>query len=151
MRVRFVTCAESVSLDARRNALSLFHLIEEMTVPAFPVVIPQLSIVALFERAEDEPELADLTVRIVLNEQEIFRGPIDLRFAGHLRMRWLTDVRGLVIPSPGTLAFIIYAGAQELGAWTISVLNIGQVVVQGELPLEVPPLDVVDAREPNEA
>jgi hypothetical protein len=118
----------------------VFHIIEDVTVAAFPAVIPQMSVLTLFERTVDEPaQPNDVSLRITLNEQELYQGPIEVRFGGHVKMRWITDIRGLVLPGPGLLSFLIFFGQNQLAEWAIPVQNIGQVMVQPELPLENPP------------
>jgi hypothetical protein len=146
MRARFLLCCESAAVDRRRNTLSVFHIIEDFNVPAFPVVVPQMCVVTLLQRAAEEPvEPPDLSLRIVLNQQELYRGPIEANFQGHLKVRWITEVRGLVIPGPGALVFSVHSGENQLGDWSIPVVNIGQPEVQPDLALAD---SVAEARRP---
>jgi len=136
MDVRFLVCADSVALDQRRNTLSLFHVIEEWAIPAFPWVVVHFAIVALFERMANEPNDLEVQVVIQLGEQELFRGPLAVRFQERLRMRAITEVGGLVLPNPGLLNVLMTLGDRQLASWSIVVNNIGQPVAQPELPLQ---------------
>jgi hypothetical protein len=55
MKARFFLCAESISIDQRRNSLSLFHIVEDLNMAGFPAVIPYIAVVGMFDRAADEP------------------------------------------------------------------------------------------------
>jgi Family of unknown function (DUF6941) len=136
MDVRFLVCADSVALDQRRNTLSLFHVIEEWAIPVFPWVVAHFAIVALFERTANEPNDLELQIVIQLGAQELFRGPLAVRFQERLRMRAITEVGGLVLPSPGLMNVFMTLGDRQLASWSIVVNNIGQPIAQPELPLQ---------------
>jgi hypothetical protein len=145
MQARLLTCSESISIDTRRNSVSLFHLLEQFNSPFFPTVVPQMSIFMLIERSSDEPsEPTAGSLRIVLNEQELYRGPIELRFGEHLTAKYVSDVRGLVIPQPGLLRFIVTFGEQHSPQeWSVPIIHIGQALaVQAELPMNNQPAHV---------
>lgn len=129
MEVELFVCADSAAVDARTQTISLFHIIEELNSPAFPVVIPRLTIGAVLTRVESEPERPDLQLRIGLGSQEIFRGPFGLSFQQHLRARAIVDIQGVVVLAPGSLKVALYAADRELAAWSIKVNHIGQPAV----------------------
>ena len=90
----------------------------------------------MFEREANEPvKPQGLDMRIVLNDQELYRGGIEADFQGKLEFQWISDVRGLVIPFPGVLRFVIIFENQEMGEWRLPVVDISQPTVQTELPL----------------
>jgi len=136
MNARFLLCAESIAVDQRRNSLSLFHIIEELNIAAFPIAIPYMAVVAMFDRTLEEPsdpEGVELT--IFLGNQEISRGAMRLNFQGHLSMKAIYEVGGLVLAGPGTLEVAVTLENRKLATWPITLKNIGQPVVQAELPL----------------
>lgn len=130
MEAKLFTCSESAALDARTNTLSLFHLTEELNSPAFPVVVPRLTIVALLVRRENEPERGELQLRIAMGEQELYRGPFQFNFQRHLRSKAIVDLQGLVMLTPGTLRISLYDGDREMGTWPIVVNHVGQPAIQ---------------------
>jgi hypothetical protein len=136
MQLIFITCAESTALDARRNSISLFHVLEELAVTNLPAVVPQMCVALIFTREADEPAEPDnVEMRITLNDRELYRGPVEVRFGQHLRFRALHDLRGMVINAPGQLKFAVLMNQQDLGSWFIVINHIGQPVVQTQLPL----------------
>ena len=50
MKVQLFICAESVSLDLRKNSVSAFHIIEEINSPSFPLFTQPFSVVAMIDR-----------------------------------------------------------------------------------------------------
>jgi hypothetical protein len=50
-------------------------------------------------------------------------------------MKAINEVGGLVLSGPGTLEFSVMHGNETLANWQMNVVNIGQTVVQTELPL----------------
>jgi hypothetical protein len=136
MEALFLVCAESLALDQRRNTLSLFHVIEEWNIPAFPLAVPYMVIVGLLKRTAEEPEAPEgVQLRITLANQEIFLGPISVNFQGRLRMRSITELGGLVILNPGVLSVSIIEGVRQLATWSVVVNHIGRPEAQAELPL----------------
>ena len=51
MEIQFVICSQSISIDQATSRLSLFNVLDNLTVPAFPVWIPELTIVASILRS----------------------------------------------------------------------------------------------------
>jgi hypothetical protein len=85
-------------------------------------------------------------LRIVLNEQELYRGPIEARFGDSLLMKFVTDVRGMVITQPGRLRLIVTFGEgpeQPSAEWSISVISVGQPIVQNNRALNTQPANEV--------
>lgn len=146
MQLKFLICGESAAVDNRRNSLSIFHMLDEINAAAFPVVVAQMCIAMLFERnANDAPEPNNVSLQISLNDQELFRTQIDLRFGAHYRMRYVTDFRGLLVSAPGNLRFAVTVGEERLGEWVVPVNHIGQLMVQPDLPLRNQPANAENA------
>jgi hypothetical protein len=126
MKVLFLACCESVALDAATNRLSLFHLTDEFNSPAFPAVVSSIAMVLILERAAEEQE-PNVQFRVMLDEQQLFTGGVNVPFQGKLRARGIVAINGLLIPRPGTLKFEVMINDQALGSWNIEVHNIARV------------------------
>lgn len=135
MEVRLFICSESFALDAARNSLSLFHILEEINSPVFPVALPQMSVVAMFVREEEEPNEPQVRLRIQLDGQELFLGPMGVNFQGHLRTRSLGNIQALVLPRPGRLSVSVEQNDHALASWLVAVNQIGQPNLQLQNPL----------------
>jgi|SRR5581483_2535905 len=137
MNISLLACAESVVLDQRRNTLSIFNIVEELSSPIFPFVVPHLTVITLFTRAAEEPsELEDIHLQVTSGGQTLIDAPMDGKFFHHSRLRHVSELQGLVISGPGTLVVTAVRGKTNvLGSWAIPVINIGQPTLQPELPL----------------
>jgi len=126
MEARLVVCALSVSIDQRSNSLSLFNIIEELNVPAFPFAIPYMALAIMLTKTADEPsEPRNLNLRCQLEGEQLFRGALAANFQQHLRVRLVVDIQALVVPRPGLLHVSVNEDDRELGAWEINVNNVG--------------------------
>lgn len=136
MDLRFVICAQSLALDQRNNAMSLFHIIEELNIPAFPFALPYMAVVALFQRTLDEPnEPEGIQLVLTHGEQELVRQPLAASFQGRLRMRAIAEIAGMVVPGPGVINVTIEHGERQRSTWPIVVNNIARPVVQPVLQM----------------
>lgn len=141
MDAKFLVCADSVAVDQRRNTLSIFHILEDFASPSFPFVVPRIAVVAHVVKEPEEPDEPEgVEVHIYLSDEQIFSGPMAMRFQGRLRLRAIADFQGLVVKAPGTLRVTLTKDQRELATWSIVVTDIGRPVVQSELPLaDTPP------------
>ena len=119
MRATLFLCSQSSAVDVRRNTISVFHILEELAAPAFPIVIQALSIVAMLELDENEPADPRVLLRILLGDQQLFEGPFQADFRVRRKARALADFNGLVIPAPGVLNVLLHAGDRDIATWQI--------------------------------
>ena len=130
MEARLVVCALSVSIDQRSNSLSLFNIVEDLNVPAFPFAIPYMALAIMLTKTADEPsEPRNVSLHCHLEGEQLFRGVLAPNFQQHLRVRLVVDIQALVVPRPGLLRVSAYEDDRELGAWQISVNNVGPAAV----------------------
>lgn len=138
LRMKYLLCAESSSLDQRRNSLSAFHILDNLYVPLFPFVIQRLSILAAAERTSDEPSLIQASLLVTLGGSKIFEGAIALNFAQRLLMRTIIEIGGLLIQQPGELKFALLRGTQEIYSYSVPVERMDGPTVE-QLPFPDPP------------
>ncbi len=50
MKLEFLLCAELASVDKSTNRLSIFNIMDELSTPSFPSLVPQLAVVSTFTR-----------------------------------------------------------------------------------------------------
>lgn len=128
MKLDFVCCCQLYSVDQRTNVLSVFGLIEEVGSPTFPFVIPKLSLIAVFEKASDESATPTVSIRVTINEQQVFGQDSNLDFQSLNRIRVLADINGLVVPSPGSLVISLSRDEVTYGSWKIVAKQAGPPV-----------------------
>jgi hypothetical protein len=123
MKLSMILCCEISLLDARTNTVSCINLLEEINSPQFPVLMPQFSVVALFDREEGDDENDECEVIIKIGGQELVRAPIGIAFQSGRRHRSLVNLQGFVVPLPGQLLVSISKQSSELGIWEIPVIQ----------------------------
>lgn len=127
MELLFLVCAETGIVDVFTNRMSLFHVVEEMSSPAFPGIVPSLTVVSIFRRDADDQPVQKAHLRLTLNDQEIFKGDLDVRFEDKTRARNFAHLQGVPLTSPGTLLVTVLADdGNQLGSYLIPVLDTGK-------------------------
>lgn len=104
MLYKSLVLCEIALIDARTNNLSLINLIEEIQAVGFPVMLSHLCVVAQIEKeAIDTDDQGLFTIRMRLNERQLFTQPVTANFMGRSKSRLVVDISGLPITEPGTL------------------------------------------------
>ncbi len=123
-------CAESIVRDAATNHVSVFNIIEEINTPTFPVAIQKLSSLFYLVKDEEDASVNELSIRFIINGEEINRFPIHSDFQNKLKTRVIVNLQGLVIPGPGRLHAILFLKDEEIGLWDIQINHTGIAKIQ---------------------
>lgn len=131
LQVRLFLCSESAAIDMWNNAVSAFHILEQINAPHFPVIVPRLCVITLMTREASDPSRPALHLLIELvGRQQLFLGPMEVNFLQQLSTRALVDIQGFLVPAPGTLRLAVRDGQTELCSWSIAVMQIAGQPVQ---------------------
>ncbi len=114
-----IACVRSL-IDASSNNISCIEILEEASVPAFPNVLPEVSIIWCIAREAEEPQALPCTFTIFLNDTKLYEAPVEVAFKGSLRTRAMMKLAGLVIPHPGLLRFD-FRSALVSGSWGFAI------------------------------
>jgi hypothetical protein len=128
--IRLFAAAGNVIIDQRTNTMTLVSLFENIEFQSFPILIPQLFVAALVERAEGDPEKFVLKLRGSFKEVELFNQELEAQFQGKLLHRLIAGIGQLVIPEPGQIKFEISRDGSVLACWAINVGKLGPAEVQ---------------------
>jgi len=128
MRVLLFAVADDSLIDADRNALSLINILVDYAVSAFPVAIPRLTVVGIYERAVEEPNIVATRLRVTLNGQEVLDVPWASDFQLRQKLQSRATLQSIPIFGPGVLRFSVMLGDEELGYWNVNVLSLGPKV-----------------------
>lgn len=124
MRCLLAVCADSAVVDQSNNRLSLFNIIDDLSIQQFPALFTRLTPVFLVEREEGDPELFNAAIVITQGANELGRIPVDANFSGRPRLRLLPQIQGLVVPVPGEIRVTLRQGEIELGHWAFSITQV---------------------------
>ncbi len=123
-------CAESIVRDVTTNNVSVLNIIEEINTPSFPVAIQKLSSLFYLVRNEKDAAVNELSIRFIINGEEINRFPVHSDFQDKLKTRVIVNLQGLVIPGPGRLHAILFLEDEEIGLWDIQINHTGMAKIQ---------------------
>jgi hypothetical protein len=102
-RLEYFLVAESVSVDQQTNRISFFNVVEQVTVPEFPVTIPQIIAVAAWNAEEgDDKKDFQATVRITSPSVEPKEFHRNFRMPAK-RIRVILVFQGIKLAAPGKL------------------------------------------------
>jgi hypothetical protein len=131
MRLKLLVCSRDAVVDRLTNLASLFGIWEEFTPTAFPVIIPNFCIFALFEKTGREADHQEVDLKITLAKKEFFSQSIPVDFQGKQRVRNITQMNGMPLTGPGILSVSISKGTTVLGAYDM-------MVAEGEVSIKTP-------------
>lgn len=126
IRCTYAICADSVIRDTETNNISLISILEEFKSRSFPVLVARAHAAFLLTRETQDAEEMHGTLRITLNDDELYQLPVQVSFEDKKRARLLVQIQGLLLPGPGQLRFSLrnHDGG-ELEGWEIEVSSVG--------------------------
>jgi hypothetical protein len=125
VKVHYIACAASSSLDAATNQLSLFHVLDEISGPAFPLALPSFCVAALFEREAKDAVVQSFVLAVSLNSALIASFTMSVDFATARRNRSVNTIRGLTIPTSGMVTITLLQKTKVLAVWEAPAVESG--------------------------
>lgn len=121
--LEYFLVADSVSVDQLTNTVSIFHVIEQIRSPEFPVQIPRfVCISSLNIDKGDVGNEHQLTVRIK-NPSGEFENPNRTNFtAEKRRQRFIAHLINFKIDGPGELVFELLLNEKHLASHTVDII-----------------------------
>jgi hypothetical protein len=130
-RLELFVVSEGVSVDQFTNQLSLFSVLEEVTPPDFPFVLPSAAAVSLWmKEAGDDDRDFQCMLRVTLTDGSQREFTSNFRFRAR-RHRVIQRIQGLPLNEPGVLRFEVLLNGEYKASHEVDVLRIN--------PAELPP------------
>ena len=123
MRADAVLCARGISVDRDTGALTIFQIIDGMEATGFPVLLQNVAIVVILERAADEPAQTQCLLQILQDENLLLNEQVNVDFGPAVRHRQTINVQNIVIQSPGTVFVKVRHNNADLGVYRFPVVN----------------------------
>jgi len=136
MRLNYFVCGEYALLDQIKNKITIVGITDTIQSQQFPAIMPNFAFVIGVSRNPDEPEEVEGTTTFKIGEEIIVQGPSSVHFQGSLRSRIITNIPGLVIPSPGLIVARLNLG-DLIGEWSIDAEQVAPAAFQQILPLNL--------------
>ena len=129
-----MSCATSSSVDGKSNQLSLFHILDEISAPAFPLTLTSFCVAALFEREPDDADNSSFVLTITLDDALLASFTMSVDFSRSRRNRSVHTIQGLTIPAPGLIAIALVQKTRVLADWRLLALLSGGDAQKPSLP-----------------
>ena len=138
MHVSLFVVSDNMAIDARSNNVSIFTLLEEIGSPVFPILVPRVTVTAIFEREPDEPDAA-FQMRAAMGDKILFETPMGADFQGRSRTRSILEIGGFAVPGPGVIEFKLVKDGVTKVFWKVQVTRVGmqqqELVFTGGAPV----------------
>ena len=121
LRTRISICAKRVIQDSQENSLSLIDVIEEINSPAFPFIIPRLSIVWVLERDTGDQETTTGSVVFLNGGRQLNEFPVDIQFQSSNTTRAILVIGGVAIEEPGRIKISFRLNGTEQSTYEFQV------------------------------
>jgi hypothetical protein len=126
MKVQFSVCAQSIAIDQLTSRLSIFNVLDQISLPAFPVFIPELTFVALVRREQEKDgDMFKCHLAIAKQGKQVAEAESPIGFDSASVARLVFNFSGLAIHSPGEIDFILTLPGGETHTLTIPVNQVG--------------------------
>lgn len=145
MDLMVFACAQSHSVDQRRNYMSLFNVIESVNSPSFPLVLPMVVVAIVLRRKIGESD-PDIRLKVELDGKQLANGSCEFKFGEHITARCFVELNGLVVKQPGLLRLTLVRSGRRWATWDIPVANSGGPNIQIVSPADIPALPSPQAK-----
>jgi hypothetical protein len=110
--------AKGAIVDKDSSALTLFSTISGFRAEGFPLLMPQLAIGALLRRPKKSKATKyPLGLTITHNNDVVASSKIEIDFQDKFNNHVAITMQGMVIPSPGRIAFTLSTKGKQLGSF----------------------------------
>jgi hypothetical protein len=104
-RVRLCLAAEGVVVDREGGALSVFSILDRLTVEGFPSLIQKSSFLVVWERDPDDAPRVEGRFSVHLGDRELLTQTTQVDFEDRPKNQTVLTMFGLPILAPGVLIF----------------------------------------------
>ena len=115
---------ENIVRDAETNTISLISIIEQLNSPAFPLFLHKVGALIVLIRDEGDPDQTQMTMRLLIEEREVFSNNVQVGFQGRSQTRAIFRFNGIIIPNPGQARIEFTIDEQVVGSWPFVINNI---------------------------
>ena len=122
--LEYFLVADSVSVDQFTNTVSVFHVIEQIRAPKFPVHIPRFACVSSLN-IEEEGFGKDYQLTVNIKNPSGKEGePNRINFtAEKKRQRFIAHLINFKIEGPGELVFELRLNEKHLASHTVDIIK----------------------------
>lgn len=105
IKVKYILFAKSVVIDQRSLQVTANNIIEEISAPKFPSIIPESNLIICFTRNIEDDAQIKLKLKAFINDKVIGFQDIDVDFKNVKINRTVVDFQTFPITETGTLKF----------------------------------------------
>ena len=72
--------AKTIVRDSQTQNVTVVSIFEEFHPEGFPVFVPEIGVLAMWRREEDDPQKQEIQFTVLNNERELFAAPVEVDF-----------------------------------------------------------------------
>ena len=123
--------AVAVIRDAESNSISAFSILDGIVPVSLPLLLQNLSFLAIWRREQQDPVDMGATFTVSLNGNPFVTQGMSVNFGSSLRHRTIANLQGMVVAGSGTLRFSLRLDNDVSAEY---VVDIGAPQVQVNAP-----------------
>ena len=116
-------CSQMAIIDAQTGGLTVINVIDDITVPVLPSVIP-LSAVFIFQRDSEDSSSQNVIMTAGMTHLQRQNFPFPLDFSEKLTARSIASMQAVPIPAPGIFRVDVSLNETILAYWDINVKTV---------------------------
>ena len=130
--------SESISVDKTTDLASVFSMINEIAAPAYPITMPSVTALAVFQGDGSEPANYTAAIKLYLSEMLLFEIKVPMTISGTRIGSCFVKASGLQILRPGTLRADVFIDNISIGDFSIEVRQVTTPPIQGQGNTQLP-------------
>jgi hypothetical protein len=124
MKLMLFSCAEHIIVDASSNNLSLIGVLEDRISEGYPLLLPQLNVVAVVRREDGDPANVPAIVQIYFDKSKIGEASVSFDLESSATgSRVILNLQQVIIPHATTLRLVLQANGRKLASWDTRFLG----------------------------
>ncbi len=119
IRAKACFVAEGVAVDRDTNQVSVWGLVERLDASGYPVGIPKVTFVCLWERTLADPAYSTADFLVAVDGRQLVRQQVAVDFGAGLAHRSTIRVEGLTLEHPGNVVFGLAIPGHVAAEWSV--------------------------------
>ena len=125
IKCQIALLARWIIRDVETNTISVFSIVEQINILAFPSLGFDMSFFAYLRKDEADPKLLETKLQLRLDDELLFEVPIASDFGDKQANRIIVQIGGLLISKPGLLfAELFTKSGERLASYEARIMPI---------------------------
>ncbi len=122
-------CAKGVVQDAYTRNISVYSILDIISAASFPLYVQEMGVLCILHRRKRDKSQIELELKVLLDGKQLNAFKLKTDFQKSMKNNQIVTLKGITIPSPGILEFVMYYGDRKLKTYEIRVRQIGKAKI----------------------